>query len=154
MKHSFNKIKKAGTSVILSCIIIYGVVYTQQVCCSTVADAIIPTSNRISAGYSIDNTFGTSSLHNRDIPVLINPYIKNLLADFGTGNKCCETNRCDSNSHDTYVNLSLIQEIYSFPRHVSFFDSEKGVQDVFMPYIPSTSPNAVPIYIVTRSIIS
>lgn len=153
MKESFNKIIQISTAILISCIVVYGIVYAQQVCCGNIVEVCIPTSNRISVSYNIDNSCRISPSHYLNNQLQSNLCSKNILADFGPGNTCCETDRCDSYNQATYLSLSFIQDFYPLQKNVSSFDTGNGEQTAFEPYRLSTSLKAVPIYIITQSII-
>ena len=153
MKKTFNKIIPISTAILIFCIVVYGIVYAQQVCCSTIVDACIPASNRISDGYTISNSWTTPPLHNRNTQLRTNHCFKNIPADFGSGNTCCETDRCDNYNQASHFSLSFIQDFYPFQKNVSSFNAGNGAQTAFEPYSLSTSLKAVPIYIWTQSII-
>jgi hypothetical protein len=153
MKESFNKIIQISTAILISCFVVYGIVYAQQVSCSTIIDGCIPASSRISCGYTSSNSWATSPLYNRNAQLRSNLCSKNIPADFGSGNTCCETDRCDSYNQATYLSLSFIQDFYPLQKNVSSFDVGNSAQTAFEPYSLSTSLKVVPIYILTQSII-
>jgi len=153
MKELFNKIIQTTTAILISCIVVYGIVYAQQVCCSTIVDACIRTSNRISGSYTIGNSCETSPSHHRNNQLQSNLCSKNFLSNFGEGNTCCETNRCDSYNQAAYFSLSSIQNLYPLQKPLSAFNVISGGQINFEPKSPSTFLKAVPIYILTQSII-
>ncbi len=153
MKKLINKIIQTSTAIVISCIVVYGIVYAQQVCCSTMVNACIPASNRISGDYASGKSWTNSPSHHRNNQLQSNLYSKNVLADFGAGNTCCETDRCDSYNQATYFSLSFIQNFYPFQKNVSSFDAGNGAQTTFEPFSLPASLKAVPIYIMTQSII-
>ena len=153
MKELINKIIQTSTAIVISCIVVYGIAYAQQVCCSTIVDAYIPISNRISGGCTSGNSWTTPPLHHRNIQLQSNHCSKKVLADFGSGKTCCDTDRCDSYKQATYFSLSFIQDFYPLQKKVNSFDAGDGAQTAFEPYSLSTSLKAVPIYIITQSII-
>ena len=153
MKESFKKIIQTSTAILISCTVVSGIVYVQQTCCNTIIETCIPISNRISVSYNVDNSCGISPSACLNNPLRSNLCSKNIPADFGSGNTCCETDRCDSYSQATYINLSFIQDFYPLKKNVSSFDAGNGAQTAFEPYSLSTSLKAVPIYILTQSII-
>ena len=153
MKKLFKKIIKTSSSIVISCIVVYGSVYAQQVYCGTIVDACIQASNRISGGYASDNSWTTSLSYRRNIQLLSNISSNNFLANFGAGNPCCETDRCDTYKQATYFSLSFFQDFYPHQKNVSFSDADFGAQTPFEPYRLLTSLKAVPIYITTQSII-
>ena len=153
MKILFNRIIQTSTAILISCIVVYGIVYAQQVCCSTTVDVCIQASNRISASYTIGNSYETSPSHYRSNQLQSNFCSKNFLPDFGEGNTCCETNRCNSYNHATYFSLSSIQNLYPLQKTLSSFNAISGTQTNFEPKSLSASRKAVPIYILTQSII-
>jgi len=153
MKESFNKITQASTAILITCIVVYGIVYAQQVCWSATVNACILTSNRISVVYASGNSWTSSLSHQRSYQLRSNFCSKSFLADFGAGNTCCETDRCDSYNQATYFSLSVIQDLYQFQKNVSSYDADNSLQTTFEPYGLPTSLKAVPIYIMTQSII-
>lgn len=153
MKELFNNIIQTTTAILISCIVVYGIVYAQQICCSTIVDACIPTSNRISVSYTIGNSCETSPSHHRNNQLQSNLCSKNILSEFGEGNTCCATNRCDSYNQPAYFSLSSIQNLYPLQKTLSSFNVISGAQTNFEPRSLSTSLKAIPIYILTQSII-
>jgi len=153
MKESFNKISQTSTAILISWIIVYGIMYAQQVCCSTTVDACIPISNRILGSYAIANSCETSPSHHCNNQLQSNFCSKNFLSDFGEGNICCETNRCNSYNQAKYFSLSSIQNLYPLQKTLSSFTVSSGAQTNFEPKSLSPSLKAVPIYILTQSII-
>jgi hypothetical protein len=153
MKEFINKIIQTSTAILISCIVVCGIVYAQQVCCNTIVNTCIPASNRISGGYTSGNSWTTPPSHHRNIQLQSNLCSKNMLTDFGAGNTCCETDRCDRYNQTTYFSLSILQDFYPLQKYVSPFDAVNGAQTAFEPYSLSASLKAVPIYIMTQSII-
>jgi len=153
MKALFNKIIQTCTAILISIIVVYGIVYAQQVCCSTIVNACIPSSIKISVSYNIDNSCRTSPSHYLNNQLLTNLCSNNFLADFGSGNTCCETDRCNRYNQATYFSLSFIQDFYPLQKKVSYFGADNGAQTTFEPYSLPTSHKSVPIYIMTQSII-
>jgi hypothetical protein len=153
MKESFNKIIQIGAAILISCIVVYGIVYAQQGCCNTIIDACIPASGRISASYNIDNFCKISPSHYNNSRLQSNSNSSNIPADFGSGNTCCETDRCDRYNQAILLSFSFIQDFYPLQKNVSSFDAGNGEQTAFEPYRQSTSLKTAPIYILTQSII-
>jgi hypothetical protein len=153
MKELFNKIIQTSTAIVIPCIVVYGIVYAQQVCRDTIVDACIPASDRVSVSYNIDSFYRISPSHDLNSQVLSNISSSDFLADFGAGNTCCETDRCDSYNQPTYFSFSFIQDVYALQKNVRFFEADNGAQTAFEPYNLSISLKAVPIYILTKSII-
>jgi len=153
MKEFINKMIQTSTAIFISCIVVYGIAFAQQVCCSTIVDACISTFKRISVRYNIDNSCRISSLHNLNNQLQSNLCSNNILTDFGTGNTCCETDRCDGYNQTTEFSLSFVQGFYLFQKSVNSFDADNGAQSALEPYRISTSLKAAPIYILTQSII-
>ena len=85
MKEMFNKVIQTSTAMLLFCIVVCGIVYAQLVCCSTIVDACIPTSGRLSVSYNIDNSCRISPSHNRNNQQQPTLCSKNIIADFGSG---------------------------------------------------------------------
>jgi hypothetical protein len=152
MRELFKKIIQTGIAILISWIVVYGIVSAQQVCCSTVVDARIPTSNIFSVSNTIVNFCGTSPSHHRNNQLQANFCAKNFLADFGKGNTCCETNRCDSYKQATHFSLSFIQDLCPLQKTLSASNVISGPHN-FEPKNLSSSLKAVPIYILTQSII-
>jgi len=153
MKDLITKIIQTITAILISCIVVYGIVYAQLVCCSTIVDTCIPTSNRISVGYNIDNSCRISPSHNRNNQQQPTLCSKNIIAAFGSGDTCCETNRCDGYNQETEFSLSFIQDFFPLQKNVNSFDAGNGAQARFEPYNLLTPHKAVPIYILKESII-
>jgi len=153
MKELFNKIIQTSTALLISLIVVYGIVYAQQVCCSTIVDACLTTSNRISGGCTIGNSCRTSSSHYRNNSLQSNLRSINYLADFGAGNTCCETDCRDSNKQAMYFSRSFTQDFYPLQKIQSSFNVNCGAQTNFKPKSLPISLKAVPIYILTQSII-
>ena len=153
MKDLIKKFIQIITAILLFIIVVCGIVYAQQVCCSKIAETCIPTFNRVSDSYIIDDCCKISPPRNRNNQLLSANYSESLLADFGSGNTCCETDRCDGYNQATVFSISSIQNFYPFQTIVSSLDADSGVQSTFHPNKRSIFPNAVPIYILTESII-
>jgi hypothetical protein len=153
MKDLIKKFIQIITAILLFTIVVYGIVYAQQVCCSKIAEACIPTFNRVSDSYIIDDCCKISLTRNRNNQLLPTNFSENLLADFGPGNTCCETDRCDGYNQATVYSISFIQDFYPFQPNLRSFDADSGVQSTFHPNKRSIFPNTVPIYILTESII-
>ena len=153
MKKFINKIILTSSAIIFAGIVGYGIVYAQQVCCSTILDACISTFNRTSAGYNIDISHGVSPPHNLSNQLQSNLCSKNILADFDSGNACCESDRCGGYNQATEFSLSFTQDFHPLQKSISSFDAAKGAQTTFEPYNLSTPHKAEPIYILTKSII-
>jgi len=141
------------TITLIFCIVVYGIVYAQQACCRTIIDDCIPTSNRMPVSYNIDNFCRISPSHNLNNQLQSTLCYKKILADFGSGNTCCETDRSDGYNQATEFLLSFIQNFYLLKKNLSPFDAGNGPTAAFQPYNLSTPYKAVPIYILTESII-
>ena len=152
MKKLLKKIIQSSTVILMSWIVVYGIVYAQQACCSTIVDACIPAFSIISYSYTIGNFSRTSPSHRND-RLQSNLCSKNILADFGEENTCCKTNRCDRYHHGTYFNPSFTQYAYPLQKNVNSFHVRDGEQRAFETYSLSKSLKAVPIYILTQSLI-
>ena len=153
MKDLITKIIQTITATLISCIVVYGIVYAQQVCCSTIVDTCIPTSNRIAVSCNIDDSCRISPSHNLNNQPQSNLCSKKILTDFGSGNTCCETDRCDGYNQAAEFSLSFIQDFYPLQKNVSSFDAGNGAKATFQPYNISTLHKAVPIYILIETII-
>jgi hypothetical protein len=153
MKKLINKIIQVSTTILISSVVVYGIVYAQQVCCNTIVNTCIPASNTISGGYTSGSSWPTSQSHHCNIQLQSNLCSKNIPADFGAGNICCQTDRCDSNNQATYFSLSFVQDFYPLQKNASSFDAGDGAQTAFEPDNLSTSLKALPIYLITQSII-
>jgi hypothetical protein len=153
MKELLNKFILTGTTILISCVVVYGIVYAQQVCCNTIVSTCIQASNRISGGSTGGSSWTTSQSQHRNIQLQSNLCSKNIAADFGAGNACCQTDRCDSNNQATYFCLSFVQDFYSLQKYASFFDAGDGAQTAFDPDSLSASLKALPVYLITQSII-
>jgi hypothetical protein len=153
MKKLLKKIIQSSKVILISWIVVYGNVYAQQACCSTIVDACIPAFNRISDSYTIGNSCRTSPSHHRNRRLQPIHCSENFLAEFGAKNACCKTDRCDRYNQGTYFNPSFPQYAYLLQKDVSSFHVSDGEQRAFGTYGLSTSLKAVPIYILTQSII-
>jgi hypothetical protein len=153
MKTSIKKFIQIISAIFLYIIVVYGIVYAQQVCCSKIADACIPTFNRVSASYIIGDCCKISLPRNRNNRLLSANYFENLHADFGSGTTCCETDRCDGYNQATVCSISFIQDFCPFQPILSSFNADSGGQSDYHPNKRSTFHNAVPICILTESII-
>ena len=153
MKKLFNKLILTVTAIILSCIVVYGIVYAQQVCCSKIAEACIPTFNRVSDSYVINDCCKILPPRNRNNQLLLSTYSDNLLDDFGSCYTCCETERCGGYNQATVFSISFIQDFFPFQTILRSFNAGFGVHPAFHPNKRSIFHNTVPIYILTESII-
>jgi len=153
MKDLIAKIIHTITTILISCIIVYGIIYAHQVCCRTIADACIPTFKRILDSCILDNCCRIPPSHNRDNQLQSNFCSENIIADFGSDNTCCETDRCDGYNQVTEFSLSFIQDFYPLEKTLSSFEAGSGAQTTSQPNKRSTFHKAVPIYILTEAII-
>jgi len=153
MKKLFYKFILTSTVIVLSCIVVYGIVYAQQICGTNMVNTCISASNRILGGYTNDKSWTNSQSYDRNNQLRSNFCSKNVLADFGPGNTCCETDRCDSFNQATYFSLSFIQDFFPLLKNASSVDTSNGTQTTFEPFSLSTSLKVEPIYIMTQSII-
>jgi hypothetical protein len=153
MKDLIKKFIQINTAILLFIIVAYGIVYAQQVCCSNIAEACIPKFNRVSGSYFIDECCKISHTRNRNNRLQSANYSENLLANDSSDNTCCETDRCDGYNQATVCSISFIQDFFSFQPILSSFNADSGRQSAFHPNKRSTFHNAVPIYILTESII-
>ncbi len=152
MKNLLKKITQSSTVILISLSVVYGSVYAQQACCSTIVDACIPTFNRIS-NYTNNNSCRTSPSHHRNPRLQPIHYSEYFPADCDAKNICCGTDRCDRYNQGTYFNPSFPQYAYPLHKNVSSFDVSDGKQRASETYSLSTPFKAVPIYILTQSII-
>jgi hypothetical protein len=153
MKEFFNKFILTGTTVLISCVVAYGIVYAQQVCCNTNVNTCVQASNRIPGGSASGSSWTATQSQHRNIQLHSNICSKNIPADFGAGNACCQTGRCDSNSQATYFSLSFVQDFYPLQKNANFFDAGDGAQTAFDPDSLSASLKALPVYLITQSIL-
>lgn len=153
MKEPLNRIIQTSTAIFLTWVVVYGIVYAQQMCCSTIVGACIPPSNIISASYINANSLTALPSHQQNRQLRSNLCPKNITADFGSGNKCCETNQCVSHNQTTYLNISFIPDVFPLQKGARVFDAGVGGRPAVESCSPSISPTAVPIYILTQSII-
>jgi len=152
MKKLLKITTQSSTLILISWIVVYGSVYAQQACCNTIVDACIPTFNRIS-NYTNNNSFRTSPSHHRNRRLQPIHYSQNFLADCDSKNAYCKTERYNRYNQSTYFNPSFPKYAYPLQKNVSSFHAGDGKQRAFETYSLSTSLKAVPIYILTQSII-
>jgi hypothetical protein len=153
MKELVHKIIQTCTAISISCMVVYGIVYAQQVCCSDMVITCIPASNRIFSGYTGDRSWTSSQSYERNTQLRPNLCSKKILADFSPGNECCEADRCDNYKQTAYFSLSLVQDLITLQKTSSSFEADDGMQTAFEPHSKPTALNSVPIYILTQSII-
>ena len=153
MKELLNKFILTGTTILIFCVVAYGIVYAQQVCCNTLVNTCIQAFNRISGGSASGSSWTTTTLQHRNIQLHSNICSKNIAADFGAGNACCQTDHCDSNSQATYFSLSFVQDFYPLQKSASFFHAGDGAQTAFDPDSLSASLKTLPVYLITQSVI-
>jgi hypothetical protein len=153
MKESKNKIIKTCSAILISCIAAYGIVYAQQVCCSSIIDACIPTFKRISANCNNNGSCRITPLHSLDNLLQSGLCSKNLLDNFDAATTCCKTDRCDGYNQATVLSLSTIRIVHLFQSNNFSLDAGNVAPVTFQPYNLSTPCNTVPIYILTESII-
>ena len=153
MKASNNKIIKTCSAILISCIAVYGIVFAQQVCCSSIIDACIPTFNRISANCNNNGSCRITQLRSLNNLLQSGLCSKNLLEDFDAATTCCKTDRCDSYTEATVLSLSTIRNVHLLQFNNSSPDAGNVAPVTFQPYNLSTPCNTVPIYILTESII-
>ena len=153
MKKLLHKNIQIIATILISCIVGYGIVYAQQVCCNTFADAYLPTFKIHSSTYYIYDPSKISPPYNVDYKLQPNLYFKNNLAGCGSGNTCCQTDRCDNYNQVTEFPLSFVQNFYLHKKNLSLLVTDNGAQTTNQPYSLSTPRKAVPIYILKESII-
>ena len=153
MKKLFYKFILTITAIVISCIVVYGIVSAQQVCCITMVNTCIPASNRILGGYTSNKSWTNSQSYDRNNQLRSNLCSKNVLADFGSGDTCCEADRCDSYKQTMYFSFSFIKDFYPLQKNAISFDADNGAQTAFEPFNIATSLKAESIYIMTQSII-
>ncbi len=150
MKELIKKYFHSSSAILIFCIAVYGIACAQQVCCSTTVNNCIPASNRFLVDYNTDISCRTSPSHHLTSQLSLNT----LSNSFGAEDACCETDNCDDYSQATYVLPSLIYDYYLLQKTVNAFDAgNNSAQTTFEPYTLPSSLNAVPIYILTQSII-
>ena len=153
MKKILIKIIQSSTVSLIFWIVVYGIVYEQQTCCSTIVDVCIPSFNMISGSSAIDYSCRTSPSHHHNLRLQSIDYSENFPADCDAKNACCKTDRCDRYNQGTYFNPSFPQDAYPLQKNLSSFHVSDGKQRAFETYSLSTSFKAVPIYILTQSFI-
>ena len=153
MKNLIHKIPQIISAIIISCIAVYGIVYAQQVCCNAITDACTPTSNRISISYNINTSCRVSPSHSLSYQLQSNHCFSNNLTNFGSSNTCCEADRCDGFNQAVGFSVSSTQDICPFQDNAASFDAGNGERATFQRNNLSKPHNAVPIYILTKSII-
>ena len=151
MKKIIKKTTQSSTLILISWIVVYGIVYAQQACCSTIVDACIPTFNRIS--YTNNNSCRTSPSHHRNLRLQSIHCSQIFSTDCDSKNACCKTDRYNRYNQSTYFNPSFPKYANPLQKNVSSFDISDGKQRSFGTYTLSTPLKAVPIYILTQSII-
>ena len=149
MKELIHKFIHTSSAILISCIAVYSIVYAQQVCRSTMVTTCIPTSNKISDSYKINNSCKTSPSHHFNSQLIQNTRFYN----FGAGDTCCEADHCDRYSQTTYISPSFRYDFYPLQKTASSFDAGNSAQTTFGPSNLPPSLKAVPIYILTQSII-
>ena len=154
MKELSKKIIQSSTVILISWIVAYGIVYAQPACCSNIIDTRIPFLTIISNSYIIDSHSRPSPSHHRNHRLQPIHCSENFLVDCDAKNACCKTDRCDRYNQGTYFNPSFPQNAaHPLQKNVSSFDVSDGEQRAFETYSLSTSLKAVPIYILTKSMI-
>lgn len=153
MKGSINRVIQIGTMIVISCVVVYGFVYAQQICCSTITEVCIVASNRISVSCNINNSWRTSPSHYLNNQLLLGAVSNDFLSDCDAGNTCCQTDRCDNANQVIYCSLPSIQDCCPIQKDAIVSDSGSTPPATGKPYSLLTSLRAVPIYILTQSII-
>lgn len=153
MKKLVNKFTQTRIAMIILCIVVYGIVYAQQACCSTIVDTSIPASNRTSVKYFIDNPYKTFPSYHWNSQLKSNRCSKNPLANIDPGNKCCEADHCEDYNQAPYFSLSFVQDFFLLHKNVNSFDVGNDAQTTFELLGLPTSFSSVPIYIMKQSII-
>jgi hypothetical protein len=149
----FNNSFQTTATVLISCILIYGIAFAQQVCCTNIIDADIPASSKIACDYTSDDSWTIFPSHNRNIQLRPKLCRKILSIDFGSGNTCCETNQCNDYNKVTYISLSFVQDSYPLNKNVNAQVAGIDSQTTFAPYRLPASFKPSPIYIIKQSII-
>jgi len=152
MKNLLKKITQSSTVILISWIVVYGSLYAQQECCSSIVDACIPTFNRIS-NYTNNHSCRTSPLYHSNLKLQSIHCSEIFSTDCDSKNACCKTDRYNRYSRGTYFNPSFPEDAYPLQKNVSSFDVSDGKQRGFETYTLSAPLKAVSIYILTQSII-
>jgi hypothetical protein len=153
MKKLVNRITQTSIAMVIFCIVVYGIVYAQQACCSTIVDTCIPASNRTSVKCFIDNSYRTFPSYHWNNHLQPNGCSKNPLANFDPGNTCCKADRCDNYNQVTYFSLSFVQDFFPLQKNVSSLDEGNNEPTTFKLINQPTVLSSIPIYIMTQSII-
>ena len=153
MKEMIHKITRSIAAIVISCIAVYGIVYAQQACCRTFTETCIPTLEITSNCYYVNTSFGISPSSNPSCQLRSNLSFSNNQVNSASGNTCCKTDRCDGNNQATEFPLSFIQDYSLLQKNAGSLASGIGAQTAAQLYNQSTPHNAVPIYILTKSII-
>ena len=152
MKQLLKKTTQSSAVILISWIVVYGIVYAQQECCSSIVDACIPTFNRIS-NYTNNNSCRTPPSHHRNIRLQSINCSENFPADCDSKNACCKTDRYYRYNQSTYFKPSFPKDAYPLQEIVSSFDVSDGKHRAFETYTLSAPLKAVSIYILTQSIL-
>jgi hypothetical protein len=149
----FTKNIQTSAAVLISCIFVYGIAFAQQVCCREIVNAGIPAPTIIACDYISNDSPTIFPSHYRNTQ--LRPKLcRNILSlDFGSGNTCCETDRCNDYSKVTYLSLSFVQDSYPVNKYANTFVAGIDSQTSFAPYRLPAFFKASPIYIIKQSII-
>jgi hypothetical protein len=153
MKNWFNKILLVCTAVSVSIVVLYGLVYAQQVCCRTLVDICISISERINGDNTRGTVWATYPSHQRNKKWRSTPCLDDYSGGFGEASTCCETDGCDSYNLNADFNLTSLTEFYLLQNIATSLNKGSGAQGTVESPQPTTSLKALPIYLVTKSII-
>ena len=153
MEKLLKKIIQGSIVVLMSWGVVSGIVYAQQEGCSSTVGTCIPTFNRISDSCATDSSCTASPPLRRNRRLQPIHCSENFLAGCDAKKTCCKTDRCDRDYQCRYFNPSFSQYTHPLQKNVGFFHANDGEQSALETYILSTSLKAVPIYILTQSIL-
>jgi hypothetical protein len=153
MKGLLDKTIQIVSTLLVSCMIIYGVAYAQPVCCSTIITTCIPSSQKMSVGYDNYSALRTSQSQDIKNRPLSNFCPDCFRTDFGSRNTCCETDHCKEYYPTTCLSVSFVNDHFPVQSNMKFFDATDNKQSTPESYSLSIIHKAVPIHILTQSII-
>ena len=153
MKELRNNIARLCTLVLISCILFYGFVHTHEVCRRNSLGACIQTFNGISKNYDHDNYRRSFWSYVPNLGLPSDPCSKVTTADFGTGNACCEPDRCDGYKQPMVSNFSIHKISHLLNTNISSSVAGDGRRCTNQSYNSTIFHQSAPIYILTEAII-
>ena len=148
-----NKKIKTIATVFISCVLVYGIAFAQQVCCKDIVCTDKPSSIKIACDYAGGDSWVIFPSHNRNTQ--LQPKLCRSVSslDYAAGNTCCETDPCSGDNILSYISLLLFQYSNSLNKGANARVAGIDLRSTFVPYRLQRSLKTLPLYIIKQSII-